>query len=59
MKATERLLFGFGVHGQYLLVNAEKLVVAKGVLSHGLSVRRCVHNRDIAGRIGGAAARAR
>jgi hypothetical protein len=24
------LLFGLGVHGQYLFVNAEKLVVAKG-----------------------------
>jgi peptide/nickel transport system substrate-binding protein len=29
------LLFGLGVHGQYLFVNAEKLVVAKGCCPTG------------------------
>jgi hypothetical protein len=29
------LLFGLGVHGKYLFVNAEKLVVAKGCCPTG------------------------
>jgi hypothetical protein len=32
------LLFGLGVHGQYLFVNAEKLVVAEGCCPTGCSL---------------------
>ena len=47
------LLFGLGVHAQYLFVDAEKLVVAN--VSSGELPLDAAHNRDIAGRIGGTA----
>ena len=50
---TARIATGFGVHGQYLFVDAERLVVAN-VSSQELPLD-AAHNRDIAGRIGGTA----
>ena len=41
------LLFGLGIHGQYLFVDAEKLVVAN--VSSGELPLNAAHNRDIAG----------
>ena len=38
MTATERCRSAFGVHGQYLFVNAEKLVVAKGCCPTGCAL---------------------
>ena len=50
---TARIATGFGVHGQYLFVDAERLVVAN-VSSQELPLD-AAHDRDIAGRIGGTA----
>jgi hypothetical protein len=48
------LLFGLGIHGQYLLVDAERQLSLPGVVP-GAAARRCAHSRDTAGCIGGTA----
>ena len=49
------LLFGIGIHRQYLFVRHRTAAGSRQGVVPGAATRRCAHNLDIAGRIGGTA----